>query len=110
MTFRSAVPVRTAPDREAWEKNHGFKPVRIKGVPDEMLAEAHGYYEADASTLSFEEAIAAQENMLHLEERIASKFLPFEYDPEHPDQEEPHVSYDPVERAFYHYPFKQTYE
>lgn len=99
-----------APDREAWEKTHGFKPILLEGIPDAMLAEAHGYYEADASTLSFEECIAAQEDMLHLEERIAIKYLPFKYDPEHPEQEEPQVSYDPIERRFYHYPFKQSYE
>ena len=108
--LRCRVPVRLAPDREAWEKTHGFKPVRLEDVPEEWLAEAAQYYERDVTTLTFQEAIDAQDAMLALEQRVASKFIPFTYDEAHPEQEEPHVSYDPVEKAFYHYPFKQSYE
>lgn len=102
--LRHRVPVRTAPDRVAWEKEHGKAPVKLEDVPQPWLELAAKLHTADASTLDFAEAIKTHEQLAALEERVASKLLPEEVARENVGDDVAAVFYDPAERAFYHYP------
>ena len=77
-TMRGDVPTYTPPDRRAWAEKHP-EPYRLDGVPAKYAAQARRALEKDASTLSFQSAIAAQTRLDEIGMGVAGdRGLPFD--------------------------------